>query len=77
VIELSVSEPDGDNMITIKRFVFNDNLEGVINVLNRSEYLVFVNTHQNTHIQEHNNLVVDKPIIISFFEKDNPIFKKI
>ncbi len=77
VIELSVSEPDADNMITIKRFVFNDNTENIVNHLNRSEHLIFVNTHEKTGVREHNNLMVDKQVIISFFEKNNPIFKKI
>jgi len=77
VIELSISEPDADNMITIKRFVFNDNTENILNHLNRGEHLIFVNTHQKTGVREHNNLVVDKSTIIDLFEKNNPIFKKI
>jgi hypothetical protein len=77
VIELSVSEPDADNMITIKRFVFNDNTENIVNHLNGSEHLIYVNTHQDTHGRNYSNLVIDKSIIIGFFEKNNPIFKKI
>jgi hypothetical protein len=77
VIELSVSEPDADNMITIKRFAFNDNREGIIKDLARGDELIFVNTHQKTNLRDHNNLVVDKPGIIDVFEKNNPILNKI
>lgn len=77
VIELSVSEPDADNMITIKRFIFNDNTENIIKHLNSSEHLIYVNTHQDTQGRNYSNLVIDKSTIIDFFEKNNPIFKKI
>ena len=39
--------------------------------------MIFRKTEERTNVWEHTNLILDKSLITDYFEKNNPIFKKI
>ena len=50
LIDLSISEPDANNKVTVKRFFFNDKQEEIIKKIREGsiDEIVFVNTHKET-----------------------------
>ncbi|MCX6822594.1 MAG: L-histidine N(alpha)-methyltransferase [candidate division SR1 bacterium] len=78
-IELSVSEPDADGKITIKRFFFDDTQQQMIEKIRNgtADEIVFENTHQETSKRGSSNLLVNKDLLIATFLNNNPIFKSV
>ena len=79
LIDLSISEPDANNKVTVKRFFFNDKQEEIIKKIREGsiDEIVFVNTHKETSHRWSSNLVVQKDLLIATFLDNNPIFKSV